>query len=117
MEHLSRGFQAEQEYREEGIAVSWTALEAQVPTTSSHGTHDRNHAQGEKNPMHAVKNAESVRRIASCGIGELAVKEERLQYEQDDCEHEPYERHQVDPPKRRIEVASPGIHDMKHVEA
>ncbi len=117
MEYPSPGLRAEQEYREEGIAVTWTALEAQVPTTSSHSAHDRNHAQGEKNPMHAVKNAEGVRRIVSCRIGELAVKEERLQYEQDDCEHEPYERHQVHPPKRWIEVATPGIHDMKHVEA
>jgi hypothetical protein len=49
--------------------------------------------------MHAVKDAEGAHRIALRRINEPAMKEERFQRELNDCEHEPYKRHQVDPPK------------------
>ncbi|HSH49920.1 MAG TPA: ribonucleoside-diphosphate reductase subunit alpha, partial [Halomonas sp.] len=50
-------------------------------------------------------------------LPEPAVQHQRLQYEQHEREHHPHQGHGVHPPITQLQVASPGVQGIQHVEA
>jgi hypothetical protein len=62
---------------------SWllVSLELQETASSCHSSDNRDGAQREKDPMHAVKDAEGAHRILPRRLNEQAVEEEWLQHE------------------------------------